>query len=132
MSDNIEPSGERQDLVRRRARVIRLTWAFWLVVALVIAATLGILVYNAIQATASRSQLLDCTTPEGKCYKESQKQTAKVVQQLITAGADDEIATRRVVVLAASCAAQLASTGGEVTVEAVEQCVDRELKEDEQ
>jgi hypothetical protein len=123
---------DRPELIKKRARAVFVTRLFWTSIILMVALCLGILVYNALQAAASRQRLMDCTTPGGKCYAEGQARTAEAVKSLITAGATDEIATRRTVVLAAACAAGIAQRGQPVTVESVEQCVNRELKEDEE
>ena len=115
---------DRPDLIKKRVRAVRARWALIISVVFIVVVILLTLFFNAVSAISTRQALLDCTTPQGKCYEESQKRTAEVVQDLITAGRNGEIATRLIVVLAVGCA----NTLEETTVEAIQRCVDRQLE----
>lgn len=115
---------ERPELVTKRARVIMLerVGTYIIVVALVVLLIFDIA--NAFMEAEQRSVLIDCTTPGGECFKEGQERTAAAIQQLIDDNLLQEVATRRVVVLAAQCANQ----PGVQTVDQIEACVERGLK----
>lgn len=118
---------DRPDLIKARARTLIATRLFIGFVVTVLIAALAIMTINALVSFNTRATLVDCTIPEGQCYQRGQQQTANVVQQLIDANELDEVATRRIVILAAACVEQ-----GNSTAEEIQACVDRELKEDRQ
>lgn len=126
MSDN-GPSEfqNRPELVRKRAHSIIVVRVFQATIALAVAVMLSIQTYNAITLLDTRGRLLDCTTPEGECYKDGERRTQRAVQHLIESNSLDEVATRRIVILAAACA----SNGLNNTYVEVQRCVDRQLKE---
>lgn len=114
------------ELVKKRARVI-----FWnsiaaaiLVLYLITSTTLQLI--SSVQGDETRRTLLDCVEPEGRCFKEGEARTALVVQQLINANQLDEVATRRIVILAAACSKLPTAK----TVADVEQCVNKRLVQD--
>jgi hypothetical protein len=114
----------RPELVKKRARVIIVKRAIASVIALFMLATLALLAYNAIQSIRTRNALLDCTTPTGQCYHQSQKRTGLLIESLINNLTTSDAVTRRIVILAASCADESQSQ----TVEEIQQCVDSRLK----
>jgi hypothetical protein len=118
----------RPDLVKKRARAIVVQRLAFCVVAFFIVATLSILTINAVISLKTRSALLDCTEPSGECAQEGQKRTADVIQQLIEAGRLGDVATQRIVVLAAACA----DKEGVNTIPEIERCVNDQLKADKE
>ena len=70
---------------------------------------------------ASSERVLDCTSPEGQCFKDGQKRTASAVGDI-----------NRVVILAAACASALP---GELTVDErqveIQACVIDRLSQDD-
>lgn len=48
----------------------------------------GLLIYLAGSANAGAEAIQDCTTPGGKCYERSQKQSAALVGQIVKAQQD--------------------------------------------
>lgn len=128
MNDLDNEFTERPELVKLRARTIRVQWAwnaFWIVVVVIV---LGILTFDVLNGQAARKELLDCTTPGGECYREGNQRTADAIAQLIEANTLSEVATRRVVVIAAACAATLENP----TTARVEQCVNAQLDADKE
>lgn len=117
----------RPDLIKKRTQIIRITWLFWAAMFALVAVILGTLFFNAISAIATRDALLDCTTPSGECYQRGQEQTAKAVADLVKANRQDEVGTRRIVILAAACAEAI----DDATALQIQRCVDEQLKEDE-
>jgi hypothetical protein len=116
-------------MLKRRAR-----YQFWtgvLIVILIVITTLGIctLLYAAYVGQQSRDEILSCTRPNGQCYKDNQENTGAVINNIVKETIESAIPlhvqTRRVVVAAAYCAATVESP----TVERIQACVDRELKE---
>lgn len=117
---------DRPELVRKRARAIMLQRL--LVAAGIILGVIMVLfiLWDIAEGRDRRAQLLDCTQPGGQCYQDGQERTAEAVQSIIDESLLQEAATRRVVVLAAYCAAQ----PGQETVEQIEACITREMKRD--
>jgi hypothetical protein len=77
--------------------------------------------------------LVDCVEPKGKCAQRSAAATAKVVDQLIKANALDEVATRRVVILAAVCSEEPSireEPDQAVRIRLMEACVTKELSKE--
>jgi len=89
----------RPDLRRKRALAIMLQRATIALFVIYCIATMGMLLWLGVQGNASRRQLVDCTTPHGKCYQEGQKRTAEAIQALIN---DNEL-TRETVIAAIAC-----------------------------
>lgn len=123
----------RPGLVAQRARAIILQRLAIGVVVLFMVASMSVLVYNALVSIATRAELLDCTDPTGQCYQEGQKQTAAIIQQLIDANKLGDVATQRVVVLAAACGAGLdPALSFDDRVLYLTDCVTAQLKEDKE
>lgn len=116
----------RPDLIKARARDILLRNLMVASGALFVLLVLIGLTYNAFVGADARAQLIDCTTPGSSCYDEGQKRMEAAVENLIQANQLDEVATRRIVVLAAACAERR----GVNSVEEIQVCVDKGLKED--
>lgn len=120
----------RPELIQMRGRAILLQRIAVAVLVVYIIATLTLLAVNAIQSFQTRSALLDCTQPSGECFKDSQERSGAIIQDLIDAlhkeGLDREMVTRQIVIAAAACA----DDPGNDTVEQIEACVDRTLKEE--
>lgn len=118
----------RPELVRKRGQFIFARNAFYILLGFIVAISLGIQTYNAVQGTRARNELLDCTTPEGQCYKESQKRTGEVVGQIVAQTLEgtgaQSLDTQKVVVEAAYCAASV----DEVTEPLMKACLDERLE----
>jgi hypothetical protein len=78
----VQRARARYELANRLLRVI---------VAIMLAASLGLLIYLAGSANAGAEAIQDCTTPGGECYERSQAQTAVVVGQIVKAQQDAAI-----------------------------------------
>lgn len=126
MSDRNDEFDGRPDLVKKRARAILITRIGWTLAGLYIMVTLTLLGINAIQGKQTRGLLVDCVEPSGSCYKDGQKRTAEVVQNLIDANQLDEVATRRIVVVAAACSKDPENE----TLDDIQACVDKVLASD--
>ena len=124
---------DRPELVKKRARVLRLQWVLALLSIVVIISVLTLLTYDVANGVRARDRLLDCTTPNGVCYNEGQSRTAAVVQQLIDANKLDEVATRRIVVVTETCSLVPRIEAQEDFVkrlEMIQLCVDQRLEEE--
>jgi hypothetical protein len=89
----------RPALERKRALMVMLQRAVIALFVIYCVATMGLLLWLGVQGQASRQQLTDCTTPVGKCYRESQQRTAEAIQALI----NDNQLTRDTVIAAIAC-----------------------------
>lgn len=117
---------DRPELVKARARTLFVRNLLFVLTSMTLIAVLGVLVFDSLNGFQTRRTLVDCVTPGGRCFTESQARTGEAVQQLIDANQLDEVATRRVVVIAAACAQE----EGNDTVREVQRCVDLVLKND--
>jgi hypothetical protein len=124
VSDTHDEFEARPELVQKRARAILWTRIAYAAAAVFVIVSLTLLVANALSSFKTRDTLLDCTAPEGKCYKDGQQRTGVFIQQLIDANHLDESDTRRIVVLAAACAKLYD------TVDDIQACVDKNLPEE--
>lgn len=86
---------------------------------------IGFIAWDTWIAEKQRRLLVACTTPGGHCYERAQDNTAAAIEEILKEGLLQEIATRRVVILAAQCA----NRSDVQTVADVEKCVERGLKE---
>lgn len=77
------------------------------------------LVYNTFLGAKSRTVLLDCTQPTGRCFKHGQQRTGAVVKQII----QEELNTQKIVVIASSCADKSKTQ----TYREIKLCVDERL-----
>lgn len=133
MSNRKDEFDGRPELVKKRARSnFLLSLSIW---GLVIFMTAGmtLLVVNAVQGAQTRGILVDCTDPEGDCYQEGQDRTAVLIQQLIDANSLGDVATQRVVVLAAACSEEdevKAETNQAKRIRLLEICVNEQLELD--
>ena len=116
----------RPELVKKRARSILIQRTLWAILGIYIVLSLAVLVSNALTGFQTRDTLVDCVDPQGQCYKDGQARTEDAIQRLIEANSLDEVATRRIVVLAAACAADVSND----TPDEIQACVDAQLKED--
>jgi hypothetical protein len=110
---------DRPELVKKRARALLAlsVWKlFWVSMLFVI---LSILVFDAVQGVKARRELLDCTTPGGECFQESQQRTGAAVAAIVRQGAEDELVTRRILVFALVCVQH----EGADTVQKLDRCV---------
>lgn len=80
------------------------------------------LVWNGLAGAQTRNTLVDCTSPNGKCFQENQKRTALIIGQLL----DDNKNTQRIILVASVCADQ----GQTQTYLEIKNCVEKELKND--
>ena len=103
------------ELIRRIAIVALSVWLLFVS---------GFLLFNTIQSINTRQSILDCTAPDGKCYSRSVEQQGKAIEQIITGGQRDELATRRIVVLAAYCADR---QGAAPTPTSIQVCIEEEM-----
>lgn len=87
---------------KKRYIIISNLAALAVMVALLVGA--AVMTINAYYGMSARNVLLDCVEPTGECFKEGQSRTGDVVQQLIEQNNLSEVATRRIVLLAAVCA----------------------------
>ena len=131
LNDGSSPSDEdgynefhnRPELIKKRAHMILVQRILVVIVCIGLAAVLSLLTFDAINGARVRNQLLDCTTPPGKCYKESQERTNEVVAKLYDQGIARETKTRAIVLLSVSCI----DKEGEQTYPEVLRCVKEKL-----
>jgi len=107
----------RPELVKKRARSIMLQRLVVALVAVYMVFTMTVVVITSIEGIRARKILLDCTTQEGRCFKENARRTAAVV-----AGINK--GTKDIVVLAAGCAKDPRND----TTSKIEKCVNKELE----
>lgn len=96
-------------MLDRRYRIVR--ELFQLLTLIAVFTSLALLLAGERAATEARDRLLDCTTPEGQCYRESHQRTSRLVATINDAST------------AAAYCAQRDST----SVAVVRACVEREL-----
>ncbi len=126
MPSNV-PSNEfegRPELVQKRARTIMLYRALIAVGLIYVFVTVTLVSVGTIIGFQTRSELLDCTTPTGDCYRDSQEQAARFLEQLYQEGLNREGVTRRIIVFAAACAQDATLN----TVPEIEKCVNEQLE----
>jgi predicted RecB family nuclease len=113
-----------EEVVKKRARYL---FTLYIVVAVaivyVVVSLAGILI-GTWEGHDTRKTLVDCVEPHGKCYRNGTERTKKAIQQLIEANQLDEVATRRVVIIAVTCQ----QLPGVSTLDEVQACVDERLK----
>lgn len=109
----------------RRAFIVSIAFVTMSVVAALFTLTLAIR-STQLEGTptgrklvASADRILDCTSPEGDCYKRSQQRTGDAVSALNSA-------TARIVAAALSCQAD-----GETTEKALLDCITQRLEDGE-
>lgn len=104
------------------AKTKRIVLARTLLIALLVGWMIivtSFLVYNALVGARSRTVLLDCTQPVGKCFQNGQKRTGEVVKQIV----QEELNTQKIVVIASSCADKSKTQ----TYKEIKTCVDERL-----
>jgi hypothetical protein len=119
---------DRPELVRKRAQAAAATRALTVMWLAIVAVVLVFMLYDIQIAREQRQHLLDCTMPEGKCFQESQKRTATVVKALIDEGLLQELATRKIVILASQCADEAETQ----TAREIERCIDVQLDKEKE
>lgn len=117
----------RPELIRLRARNIFVKRLIIALAVLWVLATTTTTTVNAVFSFSTRSTLLSCTVPGEKCYDEAQRNTGKVVQQIIDSNQLDEVATQNIVIAASYCANTLDNN----TEAQIRQCVEDRIKERE-
>lgn len=125
----------RPELVKKRAHSILLQRLAISVIAIFIISAEVLLVLNALSSFKSRDVLLDCTQPTGDCAQQSQEQTATIIKKLIDSGQAGDVATQRIVVLAAACSEEpsIKSEPDRFTrITLLEECVNDQLKVDKE
>jgi hypothetical protein len=114
----------RPHLVRKRARAIFWTRLGVMLLAVYIAVSMALLTTAALNGTAQRELILDCTTPDGQCYKDGSKRTAQAVLQISKQGNTREAVTRQYIIATAICQKRL----GNPTINALTECVEEKVK----
>lgn len=123
MSDDYSVLDGRPELSKTGRRVKVIGAALQGVLIALVALAVGVLVYNAYLGAQTRQELLDCTTPKGECYKESQERTGDVIAQL-------NEANERIAVLTAACTGEPAimqETDLSDRIDLLEECMERRL-----
>jgi hypothetical protein len=126
---------ERTDVIKLEARAIIIRNVLLAAIVSFSMLCLGFLVSSSIVATQTRNAITDCVEPGGRCANRQNTETARVVQQLIDANSLDEIATRRIVVVAAICAEQREVRQRPTfskRLKAMEACVNSQLQDEEE
>lgn len=111
-------------------RVIILRQVFLALLIIWLMASTSILLYNAYVGAQTRTTLIDCVEPKGECAKRGAKQTGKVVEGIIKQYRLGEVATRRVVVLAAVCSEEVnirTEPDYSTRIRLMEECVNAQL-----
>jgi hypothetical protein len=135
MTDRQDEFDGRPELIKKRAHAIIFKRLLWAMAGIYIAGSLALLGINAYQGAQTRGVLVDCTDPKGDCATEGRKQTAQLIQQLIDSNSLGDVATQRVVVLAAACAEEpaiKAETSQAKRIRLLEDCVNDQLDKDEE
>lgn len=94
-------------------RTLRLRAAFYVLLAAALIAALALLIAIALQNRENGRLLLDCTAPEGECFRKAQARTGEAVGSI-----------NDVVILAAACA----DRAGVDTEAEIRECVMRGLR----
>lgn len=134
MSMNVDEFEGRPELVKKRARALIFQRAFFGAIGIFMVSSITLLVVNALQGQTTRDTLLDCTQPTGECSQRNQERTGVLIQQLIDNNSLGDIATQRIVVLAAACSEEPAIRDEPVQsarIALLEACVNDQLKADE-
>lgn len=124
MSENhYSELADRPELQKTQQRVKVVGAALQGVLVVLVVLSLIALLYNAYVGAQTREKLLDCTTQEGKCYKEGQQRTGDVIAQL-------NEANERIAVLTAACTGEPAimqETDLSDRIDLLEACMERRL-----
>lgn len=102
----------RPELRRKRAISIALQRLVIVLVSVYLIGSVSILVVNSYIGAKTRATLIDCTDPEGKCYQEGQKRSAKLIGSIFE-------------VIIASDACSLTFD----TFEEIQKCVEKKVNE---
>ena len=113
----------RPDLVKKRARAFMFQRAFVAFLAAFMVVSTTLLVVNAVQGFETRGTLLDCTTPDGGCYQDSQERSAEILRRVYEDGLAREAITRQIIVLASACAGDREHHN----IDEIERCVNKRL-----
>lgn len=119
-------------VVKKRAKVIAVQRSF--VSALVFFAVIGymLMLWSAIEGHLVRNRLVDCIDPQGECFAESKRTTAKAITQIsndtIEGAIPLHMTTRTYILLAAACA----EPPGIQTYKEIEKCVMDALPKEEE
>ncbi len=108
----------RPHLQRQRARIILMQRLGIFVLLVYMGVTSAFVTWNAIQATQTRSTLLDCTQPTGKCFKDGAKRTGEAVTGIVNS-------TRAVIIATTVCKDKPGFENADT--DKLEKCVDKEL-----
>lgn len=115
MDDEFEGRPELIEQGRRAERMRRIALS---AVALYCMLTLTLVTYGSVIGTMDRNLIIDCTTPGGDCYQQSQGRTGEAVSGI-------NLYTKAVVIIAAACA----DRPGVNTERQIEKCVNEKLEE---
>jgi hypothetical protein len=77
---NTDLDGEVQ---KQRARYVVIQRSLVVIGTVVLLVAFALLVFTSVQGYYARQELIDCTTPEGECYQEGQKETGKAVDAIV-------------------------------------------------
>lgn len=97
---------ERPELVRKRARAEMLARGIQIAWFLLVVLVIVLLFWNLHKAEQVRNSIADCVTPGGQCYHRSIQQRNELVHLIHQDESQRSHTTRRIVILAASCADQ--------------------------
>lgn len=92
----------------------KLLLVFLLIAAAIVYGSIQIITLTEVKDTSAR--LLSCTDPNGECYKSGDRRSGAAIKTI-------NEAQKQVVTIAAYCAKQ----PGNVTLEQIEDCVNKEL-----
>jgi len=112
---------DRPNLDKKRVIVDWIGEFFRFATLLVVLISLGILIIQGQTGEEARDRLISCTTPEGKCYQNSQENTAKAIAQIFQDGVNREVVTRETILAAAACAQRFE------TFDAIKVCVENKV-----
>lgn len=120
MSDEYSELDGRPNLQKMGQRVKVVGAAVQGVLIVLVTLTLITLLYNAYVSAQTRKELLDCTTPEGACYRESQERSGEVVSGLV-------VSLKEVVALTENCMEEpsiRSEVDKDARLELLQQCVE--------
>lgn len=130
IEDSVSEFHERPELLRKRARAEFIRWVFIALWTVLIAATLTAVLFSLQTATEQRDRLIDCTTPQGKCFEENNERTGKVVAAIVDSTIERarplHVTTRKVAALAAFCA----DKPGSQTAQQIQDCIENAMEEE--
>src|SRR5262245_11037177 len=73
----------RPELLKKKERAEFITNVFKYAFVAFCVITLTIVTVNAIISFQTRNQLIDCTDPQGDCYRSGQQNSSQIIQELL-------------------------------------------------